>query len=50
MKIWGSDDYFLSRSMDVYITRLRKLLKFDPLVEIQNIYGTGYKLVERTVA
>ena len=50
MKIWGSDDYFLSRSMDVYITRLRKLLKFDSLLEIQNIYGTGYKLVERTNA
>ena len=47
MKIWGSDDYFLSRSMDVYITRLRKLLRLDPNVEIQNIYGTGYKLVER---
>jgi DNA-binding response OmpR family regulator len=47
MRIWGNDDYFLSRSMDVYITRLRKLLRIDPSVEIQNIYGTGYKLVEK---
>jgi DNA-binding response OmpR family regulator len=47
MKIWGSDDYFLSRSMDVYITRLRKLLTLDPYLVIQNIYGTGFKLVER---
>ena len=47
MKIWGSDDYFLSRSMDVYITRLRKILRIDPFLEIQNIYGTGFKLVEK---
>jgi DNA-binding response OmpR family regulator len=47
MKIWGNDDYFLSRSMDVYITRLRKILRADPFLEIQNIYGTGFKLVEK---
>jgi DNA-binding response OmpR family regulator len=47
MKIWGNDDYFLSRSMDVYVTRLRKILRVDPMLEIQNIYGTGFKLVER---
>jgi DNA-binding response OmpR family regulator len=47
MRIWGSDDYFLSRSMDVYVTRLRKLLRADPTLEIQNIYGTGFKLVEK---
>jgi len=47
MKIWGSDDYLLSRSMDVYITRLRKLLRVDPNLEILNIYGTGFKLVEK---
>jgi two-component system, OmpR family, response regulator len=47
IKIWGGDDYFLSRSMDVYITRLRKLLRLDPTLELQNIYGTGFKLLER---
>jgi two-component system OmpR family response regulator len=47
MKIWGGDDYFLSRSMDVYITRLRKLLRLDPSLELQNIYGTGFKLLQR---
>ena len=48
IKIWGNDDYFLSRSMDVYITRLRKILRIDPFLEIQNIYGTGFKLVEKS--
>lgn len=43
-KVWGSDDYFIAKSMDVFITRLRKLLKSDSKVEIQNIYGTGFKL------
>ncbi|MEO8211078.1 MAG: response regulator transcription factor [bacterium] len=47
LKIWGGDDYFLTRSMDVYITRLRKLLRIDPSLELQNIYGTGFKLLER---
>ncbi len=47
LKIWGGDDYFLSRSMDVYITRLRKLLRLDPSLELQNIYGTGFKLMLR---
>ena len=47
MKIWGNDDYFVSRSMDVYVTRLRKILKQDPSLEIQNVYGTGFKLVEK---
>lgn len=43
-KIWGNDDYYIASSMDVFITRLRKLLKGDPNLEIQNIYGTGFKL------
>ena len=43
-KVWNNDDYFIAKSMDVFITRLRKLLKNDPDVEIQNIYGTGFKL------
>ncbi|MDR0798482.1 MAG: response regulator transcription factor, partial [Dysgonamonadaceae bacterium] len=44
-KIWGVVDYFNARSMDVYITKLRKLLKDDPNVEIMNIHGKGYKLI-----
>ncbi|MGC8824045.1 MAG: response regulator transcription factor [Bacteroidales bacterium] len=42
--IWGDDDYFMGRSMDVYITKLRKILKDDPNVSIQNIHRTGFKL------
>jgi len=44
-KIWGEDDYFMGRSMDVYITKLRKYLKNDNNVSITNIHGTGFKLV-----
>ena len=44
-KIWGVVDYFNARSMDVYITKLRKLLKDEPDVEIMNIHGKGYKLI-----
>jgi DNA-binding response OmpR family regulator len=43
-KIWGRNDYFMGRSMDVYITRLRKYLRPDPEVEIINVHGTGFKL------
>lgn len=43
--IWIDDNYFNARSMDVYITKLRKLLKADPEVEILNVHGKGYKLV-----
>lgn len=43
--IWVDDNYFNARSMDVYITKLRKLLQQDPDVEIINIHGKGYKLV-----
>lgn len=42
--IWGDDDYFMGRSMDVYITKLRKILKDDPNITIQNIHRTGFKL------
>jgi DNA-binding response OmpR family regulator len=42
--IWGDDDYFMGRSMDVYITKLRKFLKTDPSVNIVNIPRTGFKL------
>ncbi|MBP6333949.1 MAG: response regulator transcription factor [Bacteroidia bacterium] len=48
-KIWGNDDYFTVKSMDVFITRLRKLLKKDPRLEIQNVYGTGFKLLEKVL-
>lgn len=48
--IWGDDDYFISRSMDVYLTRLRNLLKSDPSLEIVNVYGTGYQLLEKLPA
>ena len=43
--IWADDNYFNARSMDVYITKLRKLLKDDPNVSIINIHGKGYKLI-----
>ena len=43
--IWIDDNYFNARSMDVYITKLRKHLKDDPNVEIINVHGKGYKLV-----
>jgi len=44
-KIWRDDNYFTSRSMDVYIAKLRKYLKKDPSVEILNIHGEGFRLV-----
>lgn len=44
-KIWRDDNYFTSRSMDVYIAKLRKYLKLDEDVEILNIHGEGFRLV-----
>jgi DNA-binding response OmpR family regulator len=44
-KIWRDDNYFTSRSMDVYIAKIRKYLKLDPKVEILNIHGEGFRLV-----
>lgn len=44
-KIWHQDNYFTSRSMDVYIAKLRKLLKDDDNVEIVNIHGEGFRLL-----
>ena len=43
-EIWGEDGYFTARSMDVYITKLRKYLKNDSSVEIENIHGSGFIL------
>lgn len=42
--VWGDDDYFLGRSMDVFISKLRKYLKDDPTVQIVNYHGVGFKL------
>ena len=44
-KIWGDDDYFNARSMDVYITKLRKYLLPDTSIRIMNVHGKGYKLM-----
>ena len=46
-KIWGADDYFTARSMDVYITKLRKFLSEDPRLNIKNIHGAGFQLIIR---
>lgn len=45
LHIWQSDDFFSGRSMDVFITKLRKYLKDDPSVQIMNVRGVGYKLL-----
>ncbi|MCX6271243.1 MAG: response regulator transcription factor [Bacteroidetes bacterium] len=42
--VWGDDDYFIGRSMDVFITKLRKYLKDDDSINILNVHGTGFKL------
>lgn len=44
-RIWQDDSYFNARSMDVYITKLRKYLKEDPSVELLNVHGIGFKLI-----
>jgi DNA-binding response OmpR family regulator len=44
--IWVDDNYFNARSMDVYIAKLRKYLKEDPRVQIINVHGKGFKLIE----
>jgi len=45
--IWGDDDYFIGRSMDVFITKLRKHLSTDPNISITNVHGTGFKLEDK---
>ena len=47
-EIWGKDDYFTARSMDVFVTKLRKYIEKDPNLEIINIHGNGFRLVENT--
>ncbi|WP_320052739.1 response regulator transcription factor [uncultured Acetobacteroides sp.] len=44
LTIWKDDSYFAGRSMDVYITKLRKYLKDDPSIEISSVHGTGFML------
>lgn len=44
-KLWGNDDFFNARSMDVFITKLRKKLKLDKSIQIVNVRGFGYKLI-----
>lgn len=46
IKIWHDDNYFNGRSMDVFLSKLRKYLRADPSVEIVNVHGKGYKLLE----
>lgn len=48
-KVWGNDDYFSAKSMDVYISKIRKKLKEDPSIEILNAYGIGFKLIVNSV-
>jgi len=45
LKIWNDDNYFNGRSMDVFLSKLRKYLRDDPNVEIVNVHGKGYKLL-----
>lgn len=47
-KIWGEDNYFTARSMDVFVTKLRKYLKADENLEIVNIHGNGFRLIDRS--
>lgn len=44
LTLWGEDDYFLGRSLDVFISRLRKYFQPDPKVKIENVHGVGFKL------
>ncbi|MDA3906755.1 MAG: response regulator transcription factor [Bacteroidales bacterium] len=44
-QIWHDDSYFNARSMDVYVTKLRKYLRSDPTIEILNVHGVGFKLI-----
>ncbi len=45
-RLWGEDDYFLGRSLDVFISRLRKYLRSDEQLKIENIHGVGFRLKE----
>jgi DNA-binding response OmpR family regulator len=43
MNVWGKDDYFLGRSMDVFMTKLRKYFKGDPAINLETIHGLGFR-------
>ncbi|MDR2413613.1 MAG: response regulator transcription factor [Odoribacteraceae bacterium] len=45
VEIWGMNDYFTARSMDVYVTKLRKYFKDDPAIKIENVHGSGFRLI-----
>lgn len=44
MEVWGNDHFFASRSLDVFVSRLRKILKCDPQIQLENIHNVGYRL------
>jgi DNA-binding response OmpR family regulator len=44
IELWGDDDYFKGRSLDVFITRLRKNLQLDPAIRLVNVHGVGFRL------
>ena len=46
-RVWGENDYFMGRSMDVFISRLRKYLKNDDSISLENIHGVGFRLNEK---
>lgn len=48
LNVWGRDDFYTARNLDVYINKLRKLIKDDPALEIVNIHGSGFKLAENS--
>lgn len=50
LNVWGKEDYFLGRSMDVFITKVRKYLKDQPGVELQTIHGIGFKFIYEETA
>jgi len=43
--IWGDDSYYCGRSMDVFVSRLRKYLRDDPAIEIRAVHGQGFRLI-----
>lgn len=49
-EVWKSCDYYTSKSMDVYLTKLRKLLKYESQAEIRNVHGTGYIFLDNVAA
>ena len=46
LHVWGRNDFYTARNLDVYINKVRKLLKEDDSISIDNIHGSGFKLVE----